>query len=209
MLSGIAYLQKCNIIHTDVKPENILLKSPLPTPPPPMKTMYDLVQEQISNNPEVLEINSQIENEATSSEDKKRLRTKLKRVKMKIRKNLAGGKLPSLWGFFSFNLIEHQTTGETIEKEKIVNMENDVSEQVVEPAVMEKEMVTSPSNLPVNVAELVASLKPCQWEYPDDCFYMKLFFLCKPSKLDEGLGPYHGDRRRMFEVVMIVNDDGQ
>ena len=192
MLSGLAYLEKCDIIHTDVKPENILLKSPLPTPPPPMKTMYDLIQEQTNSNPEIIEISKECENPAISSEDKKRLKAKLKRIRTKIRKSLSTGKIPSLWGFLPFNVME--------EEQSVENEANDSSqasaEKVVEPEQSESRQEEGPTcSIPVN--ELIASLQPCVWEYPDDCFYMKMFVLCDPKRLEEGLGPYHGygDRR--------------
>ena len=196
MLSGLAYLEKCNIIHTDVKPENILLKSPLPTPPPPMKTMYDFIQEQINNNPEIIEINKDCENPAISGEEKKRLKAKLKRIRTKIRKSLSTGKIPCLWGFLPFNVMEDEQLVETV---GVDNSQSSV-EKVTEPNYPgNQEQFTEQwkicedcptCSVPVN--ELVSSLQPCVWEYPEDCFYMKMFVLCDPKRLEEGLGPYHG-----------------
>ena len=200
MLSGLAYLKKCNIIHTDVKPENILLKSPLPTPPPPMKTMYDLIQEQINSNPEIIEINKECENPAISSEERKRLKAKLKRIRTKIRKNLSASKIPSLWGFLPFNVTEEEKSVEKVADDiSQSSAEKEVEPEHSESRQEEVEMVGEGPTCSMSVNELIASLQPCVWEYPDDCFYMKMFVLCDPKRLEEGLGPYHGygDRRGM------------
>ena len=92
MLSGLGFLHHCGIIHTDLKPENVLLKAPLSDPPPERKTMYDVVQESINSNPEVQELQRQVENDDLSSEERQRLRAKLRKLRSKIKKS--GGR----WG---------------------------------------------------------------------------------------------------------------
>lgn len=86
MLSGLAFLHDCGIIHTDIKPENVLLKSPLAEPPPPVKTVFDLQQETISNHPEMIQMKKQLEDPAVDAEEKKRLRLRMKRLRLKLRK---------------------------------------------------------------------------------------------------------------------------
>ena len=92
MLSGLGFLHHCGIIPTDLKPENVLLKAPLSDPPPGGKTMYDVVQESINSNPEVQELQRQCENDELSSEERQRLRAKLRKLRSKIKKS--GGR----WG---------------------------------------------------------------------------------------------------------------
>lgn len=35
------------------------------------------------------------------------------------------------------------------------------------------------------------ALKAATWEYPDDCFYIKMYVLCPLSALQTALGPCH------------------
>ena len=35
-------------------------------------------------------------------------------------------------------------------------------------------------------------LTPAQWQYPDDCFYIKMYVLCPLQPLQEAFGPCHG-----------------
>lgn len=87
MLSGLGFLHHCGIIHTDLKPENVLLKAPLMEPPPLQDTMFDLLQQQIQNDPDVKELQKACEQEGVSSEERKRLKAKLKKVKLRIKKS--------------------------------------------------------------------------------------------------------------------------
>ena len=54
--------------------------------------MYDVVQESINSNPEVQELQRQCENDELSSEERQRLRAKLRKLRSKIKKS--GGR----WG---------------------------------------------------------------------------------------------------------------
>ena len=87
MLSGLSFIHHCGIIHTDLKPENVLLKAPLMAPPPEQTTMFDLVQQQIQDNPEVKELQAACEQEGISPEEKKKLKMRLKKLKAKIKKS--------------------------------------------------------------------------------------------------------------------------
>ena len=117
MLSGLSFLHKCGIIHTDIKPENILLKSPLFDPPAPTKTMFDLVQEQINGNPEIQSLKQQCDDVNLSAAERKTLKAKMKKVRMKIKKGLSSTGIPTLWGFFRFNFSEAANdTAERIEE---------------------------------------------------------------------------------------------
>ena len=49
--------------------------------------MFDLVQQQIQDNPEVKELQAACEQEGISSEEKKKLKLRLKKVKAKIKKS--------------------------------------------------------------------------------------------------------------------------
>lgn len=86
MLSGLSFLHKCGIIHTDIKPENVLLKAPVMEPPPEQITMFDLLQEQIQTNPEVMQLQAEIERDDISQEEKKRLKLKLRKLRVRIKK---------------------------------------------------------------------------------------------------------------------------
>ena len=87
MLDGLAFLHSCGIIHTDVKPENILLKAPLSDPPPAQTTMYDVIQQEIESNSEVASLRAKCEDASISPEERRKLRVRLKKLRQRIKKS--------------------------------------------------------------------------------------------------------------------------
>ena len=73
--------------------------------------------------------------------------------------------MPTLWGFMEFNYAPTSEVGE-VHTEPVT----------VKPA-------TKPATKP--------ALKAATWEYPDDCFYIKMYVLCPLSALQTALGPCH------------------
>ena len=77
--------------------------------------------------------------------------------------------MPTLWGFMDFN---YSPTSE-------------VGEVHTEPAAkLAAKPATEPATKP--------ALKAATWEYPDDCFYIKMYVLCPLQPLQEAFGPCHG-----------------
>ena len=81
--------------------------------------------------------------------------------------------MPTLWGFMEFNYAPTSEMGE-------VHTEPVTVKPATKPAT---KLATTLATKPV--------LKAATWEYPDDCFYIKMYVLCPLSALQTALGPCH------------------
>ena len=81
--------------------------------------------------------------------------------------------MPTLWGFMEFNYAPTSEVGE-------VHTEPATVKLATKPATT---LATTPATTP--------ALKAATWEYPDDCFYIKMYVLCPLSALQTALGPCH------------------
>ena len=77
--------------------------------------------------------------------------------------------MPTLWGFMEFNYTPTSEVGEVH----------------TEPATVK------PATTPATTPATKPALKAATWEYPDDCFYIKMYVLCPLSALQTALGPCH------------------
>ena len=50
-------------------------------------------------------------------------------------------------------------------------------------------------------------LKPCQWEYPDDCFYIKMYITAPLAMVKTAFGPRHGfgDQKSITIGLMLMD----
>ena len=81
--------------------------------------------------------------------------------------------MPTLWGFMEFNYTPTSEVGEVH----------------TEPATTKP--ATKPATTPATKPATKPALKAATWEYPDDCFYIKMYVLCPLSALQTALGPCH------------------
>ena len=81
--------------------------------------------------------------------------------------------MPTLWGFMDFNYAPTSEMGE-VHTEPVTT----------KPA-------TKPATTPATTPATKPALKAATWEYPDDCFYIKMYVLCPLSALQTALGPCH------------------
>lgn len=77
--------------------------------------------------------------------------------------------MPTLWGFMEFNYAPTSEMGEVHTEPVTVKLAT--------------KLATTPATKP--------ALKAATWEYPDDCFYIKMYVLCPLSALQTALGPCH------------------
>ena len=85
--------------------------------------------------------------------------------------------MPTLWGFMEFNYAPTSEVGE-------VHTEPVTVKPATKPA-------TTPATKPATTLATKPVLKAATWEYPDDCFYIKMYVLCPLSALQTALGPCH------------------
>ena len=101
--------------------------------------------------------------------------------------------MPTLWGFLHFNYTESDES-DTLEKsEKSEKPEKPEGVEPADAAVAEtvaETVAERPSKSP--------ALTPAEWQYPDDCFYIKMYILAPLAKMVEAFGPKHryGDEKR-------------
>ena len=81
--------------------------------------------------------------------------------------------MPTLWGFMEFNYAPTSEVGEVH----------------TEPVTVK--LATKPATKPATTLATKPALKAATWEYPDDCFYIKMYVLCPLSALQTALGPCH------------------
>ena len=83
---------------------------------------------------------------------------------------LTSDAMPTLWGFMDFN---YATSNASIASIAIDDGDgSNAGESAEEP---EKPI-----------------LAPAEWQYPDDCFYIKMYVVCPLQPLQEAFGPCHG-----------------
>ena len=85
--------------------------------------------------------------------------------------------MPTLWGFMEFNYAPTSEMGE-------VHTEPVTVKLATKPA-------TTLATTPATKLATKPVLKAATWEYPDDCFYIKMYVLCPLSALQTALGPCH------------------
>ena len=85
--------------------------------------------------------------------------------------------MPTLWGFMEFNYAPTSEMGE-------VHTEPVTVKLATKPA-------TKPATTLATTLATKPALKAATWEYPDDCFYIKMYVLCPLSALQTALGPCH------------------
>ena len=85
--------------------------------------------------------------------------------------------MPTLWGFMEFNYspasVVHAEPSEAVLEERL---EASSAQHSASPPA-------TPLPKPM--------LKAATWEYPDDCFYIKMYVLCPLGALQTALGPCH------------------
>ena len=89
--------------------------------------------------------------------------------------------MPTLWGFMEFNYAPTSEMGEVHTEPVTVKL---ATKPATKPA-------TTLATTPATKLATKPVLKAATWEYPDDCFYIKMYVLCPLSALQTALGPCH------------------
>lgn len=100
--------------------------------------------------------------------------------------------MPTLWGFLHFNYKEAEDLGKLEKPGKPEGGEN------VQPAAMQPEAAETAAETAAEPPSKSPALTPAEWQYPDDCFYIKMYILAPLAKMVEAFGPKHryGDEKR-------------
>ena len=93
--------------------------------------------------------------------------------------------MPTLWGFMEFNYAPTSEMGEVHTEPVTVKL---ATKPATKPATT---LATTPATTLATTPATKPALKAATWEYPDDCFYIKMYVLCPLSALQTALGPCH------------------
>ena len=93
--------------------------------------------------------------------------------------------MPTLWGFMEFNYAPTSEVGEVHTEPVTVKL---ATKPATTPAT---KPATKPATTLATTLATKPALKAATWEYPDDCFYIKMYVLCPLSALQTALGPCH------------------
>lgn len=101
--------------------------------------------------------------------------------------------MPTLWGFMEFNYTPTSEVGEVHTEPVTVKLATKpATTPATKPATKPSaKLATKPATTLATTLATKPALKAATWEYPDDCFYIKMYVLCPLSALQTALGPCH------------------
>ena len=101
--------------------------------------------------------------------------------------------MPTLWGFMEFNYTPTSEVGEVhTEPATVKPATTPATTLATTPATtLATKPATTLATTPATTLATKPALKAATWEYPDDCFYIKMYVLCPLSALQTALGPCH------------------
>ena len=85
MLSGLAFLHDCGVVHTDIKPENVLVTSPL-LEPPARSSVTTRVREGVDRDAEVCRLRRELAAAQGDAERERELRRRLCERRVAVRR---------------------------------------------------------------------------------------------------------------------------